>query len=93
MLIIIDINKSIEMKDFKPSRIALTLQHLRFINKIFDVNPIIYISVAAAYEGICKPLTGLTTNNSLLFELLDRVEVHKVKWRSNYFDWVFVEKK
>jgi hypothetical protein len=68
-----------EMKDFKPSRIALTLQHLRFfINKIFDVNPITYISVAVAYEGICKPLTGFTTNNVLLFELLDRVEVHKV---------------
>lgn len=79
VLVIIDTNKSMELKDFKPSRIALTLQCLRFfINKIFDVNPITYLSVAVAYEGICKPLTNFTTNNSILFELLDKVEVHKV---------------
>jgi transcription initiation factor TFIIH subunit 2 len=79
VLVIIDCNKSMELKDFKPSRIALTLQCIRFfVNKIFDVNPITYLSVAVAYEGICKPLTSFTTNNSFLSDLLDKVEVHRV---------------
>jgi len=79
VLVIDDVNNSMELKDFKPSRIALTLQCLRFfINKIFDVNPITYLSVAVAYEGICKPLSAFTTNNSLVSELLEKVEVHRV---------------
>lgn len=49
ILVVIDTNKSMELKDFKPSRIALTLQCLRFfINKVFDTNPITYLSVAVA---------------------------------------------
>jgi hypothetical protein len=38
-----------KLKDFKPSRIALTIKYLQlFINKVFDVNPISYVAVAIA---------------------------------------------
>lgn len=77
VMVIIDVSKSMKMKDFKPSRIAITLQCLKFyIKKIFDINPITYICIAIAEDGICKPLTGFSTDNAELSKVLDLIKVN-----------------
>lgn len=49
VMVVIDVTKSMKLKDFKPSRIAITLQCLKFyIKKIFDINPIAYICIGIA---------------------------------------------
>lgn len=66
-----------KIKDFKPSRIALTIKYLKmFINKIMDVNPITYIAIALGEEDTCRQLTEFTSNFNVLFEALENIKVN-----------------
>lgn len=78
ILIIIDNTKTMKIKDFKPSRIALTVKYLKmFITKIMDINPITFIAIAVAEEDICRQLTQFTSNSAELFDFLDNIKVNE----------------
>jgi hypothetical protein len=64
-------------KDFKPSRIALTIKYIKmFINKIMDINPITYIALALAEEDICRQVTEFTSSSEAIFDALDNIRVN-----------------
>jgi hypothetical protein len=61
VVIILDVTKSITMKDFKPSRQAAAVIALReFIKKYKQSTPIAIAALGLASKGICKMVTTLT---------------------------------
>jgi transcription initiation factor TFIIH subunit 2 len=59
----VDVSKSIEMTDFKPSRIACTKSFVEeFIRDFFEQNPLSQLGIIVCQDGIAKKVTSLASN-------------------------------
>lgn len=61
MMIVVDMTRSIQMKDFKPSRLSITLQMIKLLIKLAkDATPVIKFALAIVENERCKMKCGFT---------------------------------
>jgi len=67
--VVIDLTKSINMKDFKPSRLSIVTSMLKyFLKKAKESTPIIQFAFAIVEQEICKFKNKFTFNESSIFD-------------------------
>ena len=68
VFIVLDMTKTIQMKDFKPSRLSVATQMIKqFIKKSKQSTPFIMYSFSIVEEEICKIQCPFTLDSSKIF--------------------------
>jgi hypothetical protein len=76
VFIVIDMTKTIQMKDFKPSRLSIATQMIKhFIKKSKETTPMIMYSFSIVEEEICKIMSPFTLDSEKIFDMIDLLKV------------------
>lgn len=76
VFIILDLTQSMQIKDFKPSRLSISLQMIKnFIKKAKDSTPVVKFSLAVVEQEKCKRMSKFVYKESDLYEKIDQIKV------------------
>ena len=72
VVVIIDVTKSMGMKDFKPSRLAAAVSSVKeYLRLLKQSTPVAMAALGLSSHGFCKMLTNLTFDTEGIIAQLD----------------------
>lgn len=76
VVIILDVTKSMGMKDFKPSRLAAAVISIReFLRRLKQSTPVAVAALGLSSNGLCRMVTNLTYDVESIIEKLDEIRL------------------